>query len=152
LVLRQIQPHTEATGLAMSIDLPTLGMRLREAREGRGLTRDQAAEAIVAPPTVVADIEAGRRSLSTLELSKLAKLYGRTVATFFADGQDPPTCDETSFTTLVRNADPMLTSQIIGQAVEAYRRDEVSQGWLRDLSDELGMPADELIGLAEADE
>ena len=133
----------------MSIDLPTLGTRLREAREERRLTQEQAAEAIGSPPTAVADIEAGRRSLSTLELSTLAKLYGRPVADFFADEQAQPTRDEASFTTPVRDADPMLVSETIGRAVEAYRRDEVSQGWLRDLSDELGMPADELIALAE---
>jgi hypothetical protein len=40
--------------------------------------------------------------------------------------------------------------QIVRLAVEAYRRDEVSQGWLRDLSDKLEMPAEELVELAEA--
>lgn len=136
--------------LPMTIDLTTLGNRLSEARKERRLTKEQAAEAIGAPPTAVADIEAGRRSLSTLELSTLAKFYGRPVADFFADEQAPPTRDEASSTT--PDADPMLASQIIGRAVEAYRRDEVSQGWLRDLSDELGMPADELIALAEAED
>ena len=43
-----------------------------------------------------------------------------------------------------------LVDQIIRLAVEAYRRDEVSQGWLRDLSDKLEMPAEELVELAEA--
>jgi hypothetical protein len=40
--------------------------------------------------------------------------------------------------------------QIVRLAVEAYRRDEVSQGWHRNLSDKLEMPAEELVELAEA--
>jgi Zn-dependent peptidase ImmA (M78 family) len=47
-------------------------------------------------------------------------------------------------------ADRELVSQIVRLAVEAYRREEVSQGWLRDLSDKLAMPADELVELADA--
>ena len=40
--------------------------------------------------------------------------------------------------------------QIVRLAVEAYRRKEVSQGWLRDLSEKLEMPAEELVELAKA--
>jgi hypothetical protein len=44
-----------------------------------------------------------------------------------------------------RKLDHELVAQIVRLAVEAYRREEVSQGWLRDLSDQLEMPAEELI-------
>jgi transcriptional regulator with XRE-family HTH domain len=127
----------------MSIDLPTLGMRLREARERRGLTQDQAADSIGASPSAIADIESGQRSLSTLELCTLAHLFRVPVNHLFTDG---PIHDEAT------PASPMLASETVERAVEAYRRGEASQGWLRDVSDELGMPADELIALAEADE
>ena len=46
--------------------------------------------------------------------------------------------------------DRELISQIVWLAVEAYRREEVSQGWLRDLSEKIDMRADDLIELAEA--
>ena len=49
-----------------------------------------------------------------------------------------------------RKPDRELVGQIVRLAVEAYRREEVSQGWLRDLSDKLEMPAEELVELAEA--
>jgi hypothetical protein len=49
-----------------------------------------------------------------------------------------------------RKADRELVSQIVRLAIEAYRREEVSQGWLRDLSDKLEMPAEQLVELAEA--
>jgi len=120
-----------------TLRLATLGIRLREARERCGLTQDQAADSIEASPTVIADIESGRRSLSTLELSTLAKLYGRPVADFFSDGQ-------------TREEATPASTMLASEAIDAYRRGEVSQGWLRDMSDELGMLADELIELAVA--
>ena len=49
-----------------------------------------------------------------------------------------------------RKPDRELVAQIVRLAIEAYRREEVSQGWLRDLSDQLEMPAEELVELAEA--
>lgn len=41
-------------------------------------------------------------------------------------------------------------SQIVRLAIEAYRREEVTQGWLRDLSDKIEVSADVLVELAEA--
>lgn len=80
----------------MALDPITLGRRLREARENRRLTQEQAAQAIGTSRTALVHIEAGRRSLSTLELSQLATLYARSAADFFADdettadhGKDP---------------------------------------------------------------
>ena len=50
----------------------------------------------------------------------------------------------------MRKPERDLVGQIVRLAIEAYRRKEVSQGWLRDLSDKLEMSAEELIELAEA--
>ena len=49
-----------------------------------------------------------------------------------------------------RKPDRELVGQVVRLAIEAYRREEVSQGWLRDLSDKLEVPADDLVELAEA--
>jgi hypothetical protein len=49
-----------------------------------------------------------------------------------------------------KKRDHKLESQIIALAVEAYRREEISKGKLRDLSKLLELPAKDLIALAEA--
>lgn len=69
----------------MALDPITLGRRLREARENRRLTQEQAAQAIGVSRTALVHIESGKRSLSTLELSELSKLYHRSVSDFFAE-------------------------------------------------------------------
>ena len=46
--------------------------------------------------------------------------------------------------------DRKLESQIVALAVEAFRREEISKGKLRDLSKLLEIPPKELITLAEA--
>lgn len=62
-----------------------LGRKLREAREICGISQQAAAEAIGAPRTAITQIEAGNRSVSTLELSKLAARYRISIASFFED-------------------------------------------------------------------
>lgn len=69
----------------MALDPITLGRRLREARENRQLTQEEAAQAIGISRTALVHIESAKRSLSTLELSGLAKLYRRSVADFVAE-------------------------------------------------------------------
>jgi len=68
----------------MSLDLVTLGKRLKEARENCAITQERAAEAIGAPRTALVHIEAGRRVPSTLELSDLAELYKKPVTHFLS--------------------------------------------------------------------
>jgi Zn-dependent peptidase ImmA (M78 family)/transcriptional regulator with XRE-family HTH domain len=70
------------------INLAILGKRLKEARTNRGITQEAAAEAIGVPRTALVHIEAGNRSVSTLELAELAKLYGRPISVFFAEDED----------------------------------------------------------------
>jgi Zn-dependent peptidase ImmA (M78 family)/transcriptional regulator with XRE-family HTH domain len=69
----------------MDINPITLGKRLKEARTNCGLTQEAAAEAVGIARTAVVNIEAGKRSVSTLELSKFAKLYHRPVNTFYEE-------------------------------------------------------------------
>src|SRR4051794_19839754 len=87
----------------MSIDQATMARRLKEARLNCGLTQDEAAVAVGIPRTAVVNIEAGKRSLSTLELSKFAKAYHRSVTHFF---------DEETAT--VEPADLILARQLLG--------------------------------------
>jgi Zn-dependent peptidase ImmA (M78 family)/transcriptional regulator with XRE-family HTH domain len=67
------------------IDAPQLGLRLRAMREKRGLTQEAAAEALRLPRTAITNIETGARSVSTLELTKLADLYGCPPAAFLEE-------------------------------------------------------------------
>ncbi len=50
----------------------------------------------------------------------------------------------------VTKADRELVGQILWLAIEAFRREEVSQGWLRDLSAKLDVPA-EYLGRTRAE-
>lgn len=73
----------------MTITQAVLAQRLREARESSRVTQEQAAEALGLQRTAIAHIEAGNRSVSTIELATLAKLYNRDIATFFSENDAP---------------------------------------------------------------
>ena len=62
-----------------------LGRRLRVAREARGLSQQAVANALDLPRTAITQMEAGNRSVSTLELTKLAELYLRPVSYFLLE-------------------------------------------------------------------
>jgi Zn-dependent peptidase ImmA (M78 family)/transcriptional regulator with XRE-family HTH domain len=69
----------------MSITQQELGRRIRLAREAYRMTQEDAATHLgVSRPTFV-QIEAGNRSVSGLELDKLAYLFGRDLREFVAD-------------------------------------------------------------------
>ena len=69
----------------MAITQQELGGRIRSAREANRMTQDEVAKHLgVSRPTVV-QIEAGKRSVSSLELDKLAYLYGRDIREFIAE-------------------------------------------------------------------
>ena len=63
-----------------------LGHRLRSAREARGLSQQAVADAIGLPRTAVTQMEAGNRSVSTLELSKLSALFLVSVSELLQEG------------------------------------------------------------------
>ena len=68
------------------MDPRELGRRLRLAREARGLSQQAVADALGLPRTAVTGLEGGRRSVSTLELTRLAELYLRSVGHFLDEG------------------------------------------------------------------
>lgn len=72
-----------------------LGVRLKEAREYIGLKQEQVAKHLGIPRTGVSDIEKGKRSVSAIELKKLAHLYQRPV--HFFTGDDPAVPADVAF-------------------------------------------------------
>ena len=62
-----------------------LARRLKCARMARRYTQADAARAIGVSRSVIAQIERGARSVSCLELDRLAALYGRDLKEFFAE-------------------------------------------------------------------
>jgi Zn-dependent peptidase ImmA (M78 family)/DNA-binding XRE family transcriptional regulator len=82
----------------MPITQQELGRRIRAAREACRATQDDAAKHLgVSRPTFV-QIEAGNRSVSSLELDKIAFLFGRDMREFVADSFQ----DEDSLSALFR--------------------------------------------------
>ncbi|MCY4230302.1 MAG: XRE family transcriptional regulator [Alphaproteobacteria bacterium] len=77
-----------------------LGLRLRKAREFRGLSQQAAAQALNIPRTAITQLEAGSRSVSTLELTRLSELYLRSVADLLHE--DPTDEDQDVLVTLHR--------------------------------------------------
>jgi len=72
----------------MPVTQQELGRRVRSAREACRLTQEQVAEHLgVSRPTVV-QIEAGNRSVSSLELDSLAHLFGRDIRVFVSESFD----------------------------------------------------------------
>jgi Zn-dependent peptidase ImmA (M78 family)/transcriptional regulator with XRE-family HTH domain len=70
------------------IDAAQLGRRLRAARERRGLSQEAVADALGLPRTAVTNMEAGTRAISTLEITKLADLFGKTASYFLAPNEE----------------------------------------------------------------
>lgn len=90
----------------MPITQQELGRRIRAAREASRLTQDQVAQQLgVSRPTVV-QIEAGNRSVSSLELDRLAYLFGRDMREFVAESFQ----DDDTLAALFR-AQPDVTDQ-----------------------------------------
>lgn len=73
----------------MNIDQMTLASRLKDARISASFTQEQVAKALDLPRTAIVQSESGNRAVSTLELAKLAQLYGRPIASFFTEASAP---------------------------------------------------------------
>lgn len=56
--------------------------RLREARQAKGLTQDQVANALGRHQSYVTKSELGERRLDPIDLAHFAKLYGKPVSFF----------------------------------------------------------------------
>ena len=69
----------------MAITQLDLAARIRTAREACRLTQDDVARHLAVSRPTIAQIEAGNRSVSSLELDKLAHLFGRDIREFFSE-------------------------------------------------------------------
>ena len=69
----------------MPITQLELGRRLRSARKASHITQAKAAEALRVSRSAVSQMETGQRSVSGLELHRLAQLYQRDVRDFLVD-------------------------------------------------------------------
>ncbi len=87
------------------MDAKDLGSRLRSARESRGLSQQAAAQAIGLPRTAITQLEAGSRSVSTLELTRLSELYLRSVTDLLQEG---PTDEDRDVLMALHRAAPGL--------------------------------------------
>lgn len=83
-----------------------LGAKLKEAREYIGLKQEQVATHLGIPRTGVSDIEKGKRTVSAIELKKLAHLYQCPVQ--FFTGEDPSVPADVAF--LARTATTLSNS------------------------------------------
>ena len=70
-----------------------MGARLRQAREYLNFSQEEVAVALGVPRPAVTNMEAGSRKVESLELDKLARLYGRSV-TYLLSGEDEFAADE----------------------------------------------------------
>ena len=114
----------------MSIDQAELGRRLKNAREACGLTQDDVAQEMGLGRPTIAQIEVGNRSVSGLELSRFAYLYGRDIRDFLA-----PAFSADGLTSVLFRAD-----EDAGDGVKAALRDCIALGYrLRDLEALLGV-------------
>ncbi len=69
----------------MPVTPTELARRLKAARENCGLTQKHVADAAGLTRTAVVQIEAGNRAVNSLELDRLARLYGRGIMEFMND-------------------------------------------------------------------
>lgn len=70
------------------MDEKELGRKIQEERKKRGLRQEKVEEQLGLPKKALTRIEAGERSLSTLELAKLAEVFHMSIGDFFNDMTD----------------------------------------------------------------
>ena len=94
----------------MVITSEEIGQRLRFARESRHITQEAAGTVLGLQRSAISLMESGQRQVSTLELTRLADLYGRSVEWFV--NPNSPLKQEDPVVALFR-AEPGLQSEIV---------------------------------------
>lgn len=69
----------------VSINQAELARRLKEARIAADFTQDWIADRVGVSRSAIVQIEAGKRAVSSIELTRLAHQYGRDLGSFFAE-------------------------------------------------------------------
>lgn len=122
----------------MTISVQELGQRLREAREACGLTQDQVGGKLGLSRATVAQMELGNRQVTSLELDRLAYMYGRDIRSFLSDRFDT----QDALTVLFR-ANPELASN--EEVAESLRHCIAIGRELSNLEELLGIERDYLV-------
>ncbi len=81
-----------------------MGAKLREAREYLVLTQQEVAGTLGLPRSAISLIESGERRLETLELKRMAELYGRPLSDFTGEQRREPPAE---LRVLMRKAEAM---------------------------------------------
>ena len=97
----------------MPITQTELSRRIRAARDACGLTQEQVAERLEVPRSAVVQIEQGKRSVSSLELDRLAHLFGRDIREFVADSFE----EESTLAALFRAEADVLDQPSVADAL-----------------------------------
>jgi Zn-dependent peptidase ImmA (M78 family)/transcriptional regulator with XRE-family HTH domain len=95
------------------IDQQELGRRLKAAREACYLTQDEVAGHIGVSRSTIAQMELGNRAVTSLELDKLAYLYGRDIRAFLADDFQP---EDALVAVFRRHPDMIREDQVLAAA------------------------------------
>jgi len=69
----------------MTVNREELGRRLRTAREACRMKQEDVAKHLEVSRSTVAQMELGNRAVTSLELDKLAYLFGRDIREFLAE-------------------------------------------------------------------
>lgn len=101
----------------MPLSQAIIGQRLRDARKNCGVTQEQAAAALGVPRTAVVNIESSERAVSTLEISKLARLYGRSIAELLMES---PETDEDILVILHRIDEALAVDPAVKEEVSSH--------------------------------
>jgi Zn-dependent peptidase ImmA (M78 family)/DNA-binding XRE family transcriptional regulator len=120
----------------MPITQAELSRRIRAAREACGLTQEQVAERLGVSRSAIVQIEQGKRSVSSLELDRLAHLFGRDIREFVAESFE----EESTLAALFRAEADVLDQPSAAEAI----RDCVALGReVRNLEQLLGIESAE---------
>lgn len=124
----------------MAVTREELGARLRSAREASGLTQAEVAARLGLSRPAVAEIEAGRRGVSGLELDRLAYLFGRDIREFLRPAFDA----EDVLAAVFRAAPELAEDDLAGSLRDAIRLGRE----LSSLEASLGLPGADLVAPA----
>ena len=127
-------------GQRMVVEKEELGRRLRAAREACGMTQDEVARDLGVSRSTIAQIELGNRPVTSLDLSRLADVFGRDMRELLGDSFR----SQDTIVALFR-AEPDVREQ--KQIVDALRKCVAVGRELSNLEQLLGI---ERIGVAPA--
>ena len=123
--------------MEVSMDAARLGDRLRAARDRRGLSQQAVADALGLPRTAITNMETGARAVSTLEITKLADLYGQTPAYFLSPNEK----EAEDLLVVLHRALPEIeqapqTKREVGRILDLYREGAGLRGLLDQTSEQ----------------